>query len=78
MLFIDFQVHHGYKGVVKDAETGKAIPKAKIRVMDSSTNTFSAADGDFWAYAVPGVYSLRIEAEGYMLKETVILILTSF
>jgi outer membrane receptor protein involved in Fe transport len=53
-------------GVVKDAQTGDALPNANLVLVDTKLGTVSDVDGEFYILNVPaGTYTLRSTYIGY-------------
>jgi carboxypeptidase D len=58
-------VHRGVRGTVADAWTGEAV-SARVFVEDNEQPVLTDSDGGhYYRILLPGVYDLRIEAEGY-------------
>lgn len=64
--------HEGeIEGVVRDAETGTALPGATVTLVDGGNSAITHADGSFHLMGIgPGSYSLRVDRLGYA-SETV-------
>lgn len=63
--------HFGVYGLVKDAETGRAIGGAKITVAGIDRAVVTTERGEYWRILTPegdnksGIYWIRAEAPGY-------------
>jgi len=62
------EVHKGFKGTVKESKSGKAIPKATIKMEGWGGVILGAQTGEFWGYSSPGIYSIKVSAVGYVSK----------
>jgi len=60
------QVHEGIKGFVMDRVTGLGIMKAVISVAGINKNITTAEFGDYWRLLVPGTYTVKASADGYV------------
>lgn len=58
------QVHRGIKGKVVN-EDNVGISKALISVVGINHNIKSIKNGDYWRLLLPGVYTVKVSADGY-------------
>lgn len=71
LLEFIWRSHMGVKGLVRDAETGKPINGAVIKVYNVTKknkidhDVTSVADGEYWRLLTPGEYELTALKEGY-------------
>lgn len=61
-------IHQGIEGVVTDSITGEPVV-ATVFVNDFFPVNTNETNGDFHKFLIPGTYSIRIEANGYLSKE---------
>ena len=59
-------VHMGVKGLVVDGHSGEAIPGAAVTVRDIDYEVKTTVNGEYWRLLLPGKYSLKVSAVGYV------------
>ncbi|KAH7645110.1 carboxypeptidase d-like protein [Dermatophagoides farinae] len=66
MLVFIKQIHHGIKGVIRDATNNGSIVDAEIHV-NCSTHTVRSVSpyGDYWRLLLPGSYKITVTKPGY-------------
>jgi carboxypeptidase D len=58
-------VHHGVRGVVRDAASGQGVQEAVVVVDEIAHNVTTTNRGEYWRLLTPGNYTIRAVALGY-------------
>ncbi len=67
------EVHKGAKGVVMTT-SGVPIAAAEVRVQGRSGSLATTSDGEYWRLLTPGTYTLSVQASGYEMVHTSVVI----
>jgi len=67
------EAHRGVHGFVMD-EHGNPIEKASLKVKGRDVGFVTTKYGEFWRILLPGVYTLEVYAQGYLPRETEVLV----
>ena len=62
------QNFYTFSGVIKDAETGKALNGIDVYVREKTTGTISNSSGMFFMFLSAGLYDIDIKGEGYIAE----------